>query len=154
MLYAIAFLFLFTMGGLNILVVLLLNVVLNTLKFKLNLIQIDKLYYQSAICWEVLIIKLQIYFNKYVRMFNFEQSAGNRKGTSETTRWNCKFTVKYSPFNNYLFSKYKNNYLIYNSYRHYSTIDNFNNNYNNNNNNNNNNIKELSSPARYARGRR
>lgn len=129
MLYALAFLFLFTMGGLNILIVLPIKVVLIK-SSEFLLIQINKLYnniynYWSAICWEVLIIKLQIIF-LFVKMFNFEQSAGNllvnHKGTSETTCCRCFLTVKYSPLNKNLFI-----YSNINNIRYYSTKNNNNN---------------------------
>lgn len=70
MLFALGFVVMFTIGGLIIHLALPLKI---------------------TICWELLTIILQgIYF---VKMYNFEQSAGNQRiirnvrvGTSETTR--------------------------------------------------------------------
>lgn len=124
MLYAFAFLFLFTVGGLKILLVLLLKVLLNKssefILIKINIIFNKKLYW-SAICWKLLIIKLLNRIKYYlVKIFYLEQSAGNRKGTSETTR--CRIThmrnVRYSPLNNiFIYSQNLNK-------RYYSTNNN------------------------------
>jgi len=74
MLFALGFVFMFTIGGL-----------LNHLALPLKI----------TICWELLIIIiLGLYLINLVKMYNFEQSAGNQKvlfnstlvGTSETTR--------------------------------------------------------------------
>jgi len=73
MLFALGFVFLFTIGGL-----------INHLALPLN----------TTICWELLIIILLLGFCFIsVTMYNFEQSAGNQKiepsilvGTSETKR--------------------------------------------------------------------
>ena len=73
MLFALGFVFMFTIGGL-----------INHLALPLKI----------AICWELLtIILLELYTNS-VTMYNFEQSAGNQRvfntlvGSSETTREN------------------------------------------------------------------
>ncbi len=100
MLFALGFVIMFTIGGLISHLVLPLK---------------------AAICWEVLtIILLEFSFSfSLVKMYNFEQSAGNQQeinslvGTSETTRSHCnRFTVRYSPWNknslinkNYKFKK-------------------------------------------------
>jgi hypothetical protein len=85
MLFALGFVIMFTIGGLISHLVLPLK---------------------AAICWEVLtIILLEFSFSfSLVKMYNFEQSAGNQQeinslvGTSETTRSHCnRFTVRYSP---------------------------------------------------------
>lgn len=82
MLFALGFVFMFTIGGL-----------LNHLALPLKI----------TICWELLtIMLLGIYFNIPVTMYNFEQSAGNQQifsslsitlsilvGTSETKRGPC-----------------------------------------------------------------
>jgi len=72
MLFSLGFVFLFTIGGL-----------LNHLVLPLNI----------AICWKLLTIILLGYIIYPVKMYNFEQSAGNQRieknilvGTSETTR--------------------------------------------------------------------
>jgi group I intron endonuclease len=85
MLFALGFVFMFTIGGL-----------INHLVLPLK----------AAICWEVLTIILLVFYITLVKMYNFEQSAGNQQeynplvGTSETTRSHCnKFTVRYSPWN-------------------------------------------------------
>ena len=99
MLFALGFVFMFTIGGL-----------INHLALPLKI----------TICWELLTIIL-LYL---VKMYNFEQSAGNQKisktiwvGTSETKRDPHKnFMRRYSPWNK--------NILIYNkltTIRYYST---------------------------------
>jgi hypothetical protein len=75
LLFALGFVFMFTIGGL-----------LNHLAFPLK----------STICWEILIIKILIFFLFTVIIFYFELSAGNQQtlfnkikilvGTSETLR--------------------------------------------------------------------
>jgi hypothetical protein len=83
MLFALGFVIMFTIGGLISHLVLPLK---------------------AAICWEVLTIILLEFSLILVKMYNFEQSAGNQQeinslvGTSETTRSHCnRFTVRYSP---------------------------------------------------------
>ena len=98
MLFALGFVFMFTIGGLIIHLALPLKI---------------------TICWELLtIILLGIIFIS-VTMYNFEQSAGNLwiqknilVGTLETTRDPCNFfTRRYSPLNkNSLTHLYNNNY--------------------------------------------
>lgn len=88
MLFALGFLFLFTVGGLKILLALPLKI---------------------TICWELLTIILLVLT---VKKYYFEQSAGNQRiynkyilvGSSETTRnLHNKFIMKrYSPLNNSL----------------------------------------------------
>lgn len=83
MLFALGFVFMFTIGGL-----------INHLALPLKI----------TICWELLTI---ILLEKSVKMCNFEQSAGNQRinknvlvGTSETTRDPRNiFTRRYSPWN-------------------------------------------------------
>lgn len=106
MLFALGFLFLFTIGGLKNLLALPLKI---------------------TICWELLTIILLIYILILVKMYYFEQSAGNQKilsnilvGTSETIRdphFYFKYKLRrYSPFNN------NHNILLYiNINRKYST---------------------------------
>ena len=72
MLFALGFVFMFTIGGL-----------LNHLALPLK----------TTICWEVLTIILLEFYMISVKMYNFEQSAGNQQikpiilvGTSETKR--------------------------------------------------------------------
>ena len=85
MLFALGFVFMFTIGGL-----------INHLALPLKI----------AICWELLtIILLELYTNS-VTMYNFEQSAGNQRvfntlvGSSETTRDpRSLYTRRYSPCN-------------------------------------------------------
>ena len=97
MLFALGFVFMFTIGGL-----------INHLVLPLK----------AAICWEVLTIILLVFYLTLVKKYNFEQSAGNQQeynslvGTSETTRSHCnKFTVRYSPWNkNSLINLYNKNY--------------------------------------------
>lgn len=94
MLFALGFLFLFTVGGLKILLALPLKI---------------------TICWKLLTIILLILI---VKMYYFEQSAGNQNilsnilvGSSETTRnLHNKFIMKrYSPLNNSLKRFYSTN---------------------------------------------
>lgn len=112
MLFALGFVFMFTIGGL-----------INHLALPLK----------TTICWGLLtIILLEFYLNS-VKMYNFEQSAGNQKinktiwvGTSETTRGpRSIFTRRYSPWNkNSLINLSFYNSLIYkhkNFVRYYST---------------------------------
>lgn len=82
MLFALGFVFMFTIGGLIIRLALPLKI---------------------TICWELLTI---ILLENYVKMYNFEQSAGNQRiksilvGTSETKRGpRNRFTGRYSPWN-------------------------------------------------------
>ena len=84
MLFALGFVFMFTIGGL-----------INHLALPLK----------ATICWGLLtIILLEFYLNS-VTMYNFELSAGNQRigkniqvGTSETTRGPRNiFTRRYSP---------------------------------------------------------
>lgn len=96
MLFALGFVFMFTIGGL-----------INHLALPLK----------ATICWGLLTILLLEFYLSSVTMYNFEQSAGNQRigkniqvGTSETTRGPRNiFTRRYSPWNK--------NSLI----RHYST---------------------------------
>ena len=86
MLFALGFVFMFTIGGLTNHLVLPLKI---------------------TICWELLTIILLVVYLITVTMYNFEQSAGNQRiyknilvGTSETTRDPCNtFTRRYSPWN-------------------------------------------------------
>ncbi len=86
MLFALGFVFMFTIGGL-----------INHLALPLK----------TTICWELLTIILLEFHLVLVTMYNFEQSAGNQRivknilvGTSETTRGPRKiFTRRYSPWN-------------------------------------------------------
>ena len=78
MLFALGFVFMFTIGGLT----------------KNHLV----LPLKTTICWELMTIILLEFYMISVKMYNFEQSAGNQRikekipvGTSETTR---------NPFNN------------------------------------------------------
>ena len=120
MLFALGFVFMFTIGGLIIHLALPLKI---------------------TICREVLtIILLEFYLNS-VKMYNFEQSAGNQQvlstlvGSSETTRDPCGVIVilaagRDSPLNKnsliylsfYNSPLYKNNNFII---RHYSTSSSF-----------------------------
>ena len=84
MLFALGFIFMFTIGGL-----------INHLALPLKI----------TICWEVLTIILLEFLNS-VKMYNFEQSAGNQRvfntlvGSSETIRENLiyfLYMVRYSP---------------------------------------------------------
>ena len=114
MLFALGFVFMFTIGGLIIHLALPLKI---------------------TICREVLtIILLEFYLNS-VKMYNFEQSAGNQQvlstlvGSSETTRDPCGVIVilaagRDSPLNKnsliylsfYNSPLYKNNNHLYNFY--------------------------------------
>jgi group I intron endonuclease len=109
MLFSLGFVFMFTIGGL-----------LNHLVLPLK----------TAICWKLLTIILLGYIIYPVKMYNFEQSAGNQPiylnilvGTSETT---CSPRIinmgRYSPWNRKLIQSYNHN-LIYNknTIRFYST---------------------------------
>ena len=58
MLFALGFVFMFTIGGL-----------INHLALPLK----------TTICWELLTIILLEFYLKSVKMYNFEQSAGNQK---------------------------------------------------------------------------
>lgn len=110
MLFALGFIFLFTIGGL-----------INHLALPLKI----------AICWKLLtIILLELYS---VTMYNFEQSAGNQRvfntlvGSSETTRDPRNIiTRRYSPCNkNTLINTFSynsfNSKTIYSSRNYYST---------------------------------
>ena len=110
MLFALGFVFMFTIGGL-----------INHLALPLK----------TAICWELLtIILLELYS---VTMYNFEQSAGNQRvlntlvGSSETRRGpRNNITRRYSPCNkNTLIHTISynsfNSKTIYNLRNHYST---------------------------------
>ena len=109
MLFSLGFVFLFTIGGL-----------LNHLVLPLK----------TAICWELLTIILLGYMIYPVKMYNFEQSAGNQRiekdilvGTSETTRGPHIINMgRYSPWNQKLIQSYNHNF-IYNksTIRFYST---------------------------------
>ena len=71
MLFALGFVFMFTIGGL-----------INHLALHLKI----------TICWKLLTITLLEFLRNSVKMYNFEQSAGNKQvfntllGSSETTR--------------------------------------------------------------------
>ena len=97
MLFALGFVFMFTIGGL-----------INHLALPLKI----------TICWELLTIMLLEFYLSSVTMYNFEQSAGNQRivnniqvGTSETTRDPRNiFTRRYSPWNkNWLIRPYSTN---------------------------------------------
>ena len=111
MLFALGFVFMFTVGGLINHLALLLKI---------------------TICWELLTIILLKLLLNLVTMFNFEQSAGNQRvlttlvGSSETTRDPRNiFTRRYSPWNenslNHSYNSFNfNNTII----RRYSTSNN------------------------------
>lgn len=109
MLFSLGFVFMFTIGGF-----------LNYLALFLN----------TTICWELLIIILLGFYIILVKMFNFEQSAGNLRiiqiilvGTSETYRSTRKLiTGKYSPWNqNSLIYSYNLKFNFKSTIRFYST---------------------------------
>lgn len=114
MLFSLGFVFMFTIGGL-----------LNHLVLPLK----------TAICWELLTIILLGYIIYPVKMYNFEQSAGNRipqgirveknilVGTSETTRSPCIINMgRDSPWNHKLIQSYNYNFIYNkNTIRFYST---------------------------------
>lgn len=109
MLFALGFVFMFTIGGLIIHLALPLKI---------------------TICWELLTIILLDFYLISVKMYNFEQSAGNQRiqksilvGTSETTRDPRNFTRRYSPLNkNSLIHLFNNNFQFNkNIIRPYST---------------------------------
>ena len=87
MLFALGFVFMFTIGGL----------------IKIHLV----LPLKTTICWELLIIILLEFYIISVKMYNFEQSAGNQQikpfilvGTSETKRSPLNIIKgRYSPWN-------------------------------------------------------
>lgn len=107
MLFSLGFVFMFTIGGL-----------LNHLALPLK----------TTICWELLtIIILEFYFIS-VKMYNFEQSAGNQQiknilvGTSETKRSPFKLIKgRYSPLNQSLLLSSYNFIYNKNTIRFYST---------------------------------
>jgi group I intron endonuclease len=109
MLFALGFVFMFTIGGLTI------------IHLALPL--------KTTICWELLTIILLEFFSS-VKMYNFEQSAGNQQikpfilvGTSETKRSPLS-KGRYSPWNQRLFTNFviTNNYFdLKFSIRSYST---------------------------------
>lgn len=110
MLFALGFVFMFTIGGLIIHLALPLK---------------------TTICWELLtIILLETYLTS-AKMYNFEQSAGNQRileknnilvGTSETKCSPRKmFTRRYSPLNKNLLINLYNNNFNKNIVRSYST---------------------------------
>jgi len=109
MLFSLGFVFLFTVGGL-----------LNHLVLPLKI----------AICWKLLTIILLGYIIYPVKMYNFEQSAGNQRiekkilvGTSETTRDPHIINMgRYSPWNQKLIQSYNHNFIFNkNTIRFYST---------------------------------
>lgn len=84
MLFALGFVFMFTVGGL----------ITTHLVLPLN----------TTICWDILTIILPYLYVILVKMYNFEQSAGNQKintfvltGTSETKRSTFTTKGRYSP---------------------------------------------------------
>ena len=100
MLFALGFVFMFTIGGL-----------INHLVLPLN----------TTICWKILTIILLSIYLELVKIYNFEQSAGNSyinnyilTGTSETKR-STLFKGRYSPWN-------KNSLINYNNYYNLNTI--------------------------------
>ena len=101
MLFALGFIFMFTVGGL-----------INHLVLPLK----------ATICWKLLTIILLKLFLILVTMYNFEQSAGNQQvvytpvGSSETIRSHHNlFMVRYSPCNKNLLTNFNKS-----SIRHYS----------------------------------
>ena len=101
MLFALGFVFMFTVGGL-----------INHLVLPLK----------ATICWKLLIIMLLRLFLILVTMYNFEQSAGNQQviytpvGSSETIRSHHNLVmVRYSPCNKNLLTNFHKS-----SIRHYS----------------------------------
>lgn len=105
MLFALGFVFMFTIGGL----------IKNHLALPLKI----------TICWELLTI---ILLDNSVKMYNFEQSAGNQRinnyvlvGTSETTRDpRNKLTRRYSPLTKITLNQYNPLNKIY--AHHYSGL--------------------------------
>lgn len=105
MLFALGFVFMFTIGGL----------IKNHLALPLKI----------TICWELLTI---ILLENSVKMYNFEQSAGNQRinknvlvGTSETTRDpRNKYARRYSPWNKITLNQYNSLNKIY--VHHYSGL--------------------------------
>ena len=111
MLFSLGFVFMFTIGGL-----------LNHLVLPLK----------TAICWKLLTIILlgYIYIIYSVKMYNFEQSAGNQRieknilvGTLETTRSPHIINMgRDSPWNQKLIQSYNHNFIYNkNTIRFYST---------------------------------
>nr|YP_009307016.1 orf322 [Tolypocladium ophioglossoides]AOR52829.1 orf322 [Tolypocladium ophioglossoides] len=81
---------------------------------------------KTAICWKLLTITLLGYIIYSVKMYNFEQSAGNQRiilvGTSETKRGRHTLNmVRYSPCNLKLIQSYNFIYNPQNTTRFYST---------------------------------
>lgn len=128
MLFALGFVFMFTIGGLKF------HLALPTLFFGFShgkTWKNMKKVLKTAICWEVLIIILLGLYS--VTMYNFEQSAGNPQvfntlvGSSETIRGpRNNITRRYSPCNkNTLIQTISyhsfNSKTIYNLRNHYST---------------------------------
>jgi group I intron endonuclease len=95
MLFALGFVFMFTIGGL-----IKNHLVLPTLFF-------IKKELKTTVCWELLTIILLEFYMISVKMYNFEQSAGNQQikpfilvGTSETKRSPLNIIKgRYSPWN-------------------------------------------------------
>lgn len=99
MLFALGFVFMFTIGGLISHLVLPLK---------------------ATICWKLLTIILLRFFLISVKTYNFEQSAGNQKalsalvGSSETTRSHHSLPmVRYSPSKNSLISFHSKSFVRY-----------------------------------------
>nr|QVV23929.1 hypothetical protein [Trichoderma cornu-damae] len=85
---------------------------------------------KTAICWKLLTIILLGYIIYPVKLYNFEQSAGNQQieknilvGTSETTRGPHIINMgRYSPWNQKLIQSYNHNFIYNkNTIRFYST---------------------------------
>lgn len=108
MLFALGFVVLFTIGGLK-----------NHLVLPLK----------TAICWKLLTIIILEYKMYSVKMYNFEQSAGNQRieknilvGTLETKRGPHIINMgRYSPWNQRLIQLYNHNFIYKNTIRFYST---------------------------------
>ena len=116
MLFALGFVFMFTIGGL-----------LNHLALPLK----------TTICWKILTIILLGINLISVKMYNFEQSAGNQRiknnilvGTSETIRSRRSlYTIRHSPWNkNHLFNQkfnlYRKSICLYSTFNINSKEDN------------------------------